>query len=169
MSEVHIHPVKEHIKAHTHADSDTYLAMYQQSVQDPNAFWGEHGKIVDWIKPFTQVKNTSFDPGHVSIKWFEDGQLNVSANCIDRHLAERGDEVAIIWEGDNPADDSTLTFNQLHQQVCQFANVLKEEGIQKGDVVCLSQRLLRGSEIDFCGFGECFSQVKKVKHAASYL
>ncbi len=137
MSEVHIHPVKEHIKAHTHADSDTYLAMYQQSVQDPNAFWGEHGKIVDWIKPFTQVKNTSFDPGHVSIKWFEDGQLNVSTNCIDRHLAERGDEVAIIWEGDNPADDSTLTFNQLHQQVCQFANVLKEEGVQKGDVVCL--------------------------------
>ena len=99
MSEAHVYPVKENIKNHTHADNDTYLAMYQQSVSDPEGFWSEHGKVVDWIKPFTQVKNTSFDTGHVDIRWFEDGTLNVSANCIDRHLAERGDEVAIIWEG----------------------------------------------------------------------
>ncbi|HDY7818132.1 acetate--CoA ligase [Vibrio sp. IRLE0018] len=137
MSEANIYPVKENIKAHTHADNDTYLAMYQQSVTDPEGFWSEHGKIVDWIKPFTKVKQTSFDTGHVDIRWFEDGTLNVSANCIDRHLAERGDDVAIIWEGDNPADDKTLTYNQLHQEVCRFSNALKEQGVRKGDVVCL--------------------------------
>ncbi|CAM2881414.1 acetate--CoA ligase [Vibrio ordalii] len=137
MSEAHVYSVKENIKAKTHADNDTYLAMYRQSVTDPESFWSEHGKIVDWIKPFTQVKQTSFDTGHVDIRWFEDGTLNVSANCIDRHLATRGDEVAIIWEGDDPADDKTLTFKELHQQVCRFSNVLKEQGVRKGDVVCL--------------------------------
>lgn len=137
MSEVHIHPVKENILQQTHADNDTYLSMYQESVNDPQGFWAKHGKIVDWIKPFTQVKNTSFEPGNISIKWFEDGQLNVSANCIDRHLAERGDEVAIIWEGDDPNDDAQITFNQLHEKVCRFSNVLKAQGVKKGDVVCL--------------------------------
>ncbi|MFH0255676.1 acetate--CoA ligase [Vibrio rumoiensis] len=137
MSEVHIHPVKENILQQTHADNDTYLSMYQESVNDPQGFWAKHGKIVDWIKPFTQVKNTSFEPGNINIKWFEDGQLNVSANCIDRHLAERGDEVAIIWEGDNPNDDAQITFNQLHEKVCRFSNVLKAQGVKKGDVVCL--------------------------------
>lgn len=137
MSEVHIHPVKDNIQKHTHADNDTYLSMYQESVNDPQLFWGKHGKIVDWIKPFTQVKNTSFEPGNINIKWFEDGQLNVSANCIDRHLAERGDEVAIIWEGDDPKDDDQITFNQLHDKVCRFSNVLKAQGVKKGDVVCL--------------------------------
>lgn len=137
MSEVHIHPVKDNIKKHTHADNDTYLSMYQESINDPQAFWGKHGKILDWMKPFTQVKNTSFEPGNINIKWFEDGQLNVSANCIDRHLAERGDEVAIIWEGDDPKDDAQITFKQLHEKVCRFSNVLKAQGIKKGDVVCL--------------------------------
>ncbi|EGR0256101.1 acetate--CoA ligase [Vibrio parahaemolyticus] len=137
MSEAHVYPVKENIKTHTHADNDTYLAMYQQSVTDPECFWNEHGKIVDWIKPFTKVKSTSFDTGHVDIRWFEDGTLNVSANCIDRHLAEHGDDVAIIWEGDDPADDKTLTFNELHKEVCKFSNALKDQGVRKGDVVCL--------------------------------
>ncbi|MCQ9066937.1 acetate--CoA ligase [Vibrio diabolicus] len=137
MSEAHVYPVKENIKTHTHADNDTYLAMYQQSVTDPEGFWNEHGKIVDWIKPFTKVKSTSFDTGHVDIRWFEDGTLNVSANCIDRHLAEHGDDVAIIWEGDDPANDKTLTFNELHKEVCKFSNALKEQGVRKGDVVCL--------------------------------
>ncbi len=137
MSEAHVYPVKENIKTHTHADNDTYLAMYQQSVTDPEGFWNEHGKIVDWIKPFTKVKSTSFDTGHVDIRWFEDGTLNVSANCIDRHLAEHGDDVAIIWEGDDPTDDKTLTFNELHKEVCKFSNALKEQGVRKGDVVCL--------------------------------
>ncbi|WP_418110336.1 acetate--CoA ligase [Vibrio parahaemolyticus] len=137
MSEAHVYPVKENIKTHTHADNDTYLAMYLQSVTDPEGFWNEHGKIVDWIKPFTKVKSTSFDTGHVDIRWFEDGTLNVSANCIDRHLAEHGDDVAIIWEGDDPADDKTLTFNELHKEVCKFSNALKDQGVRKGDVVCL--------------------------------
>ncbi|PMH46234.1 acetate--CoA ligase [Vibrio sp. 10N.286.49.B3] len=137
MSEAHIYPVKDNIKQTTYADNQTYLSMYQQSVTEPEKFWAEHGKIVDWITPFTQVKNTSFDSGHIDIRWFEDGTLNVSANCIDRHLATRGDEVAIIWEGDDPNDDKTLTFNELHKEVCRFSNVLKQQGIQKGDVVCL--------------------------------
>ena len=137
MSDVNIYPVKDNIKATTHADNDTYLSMYQQSITDPVSFWAEQGKIVDWIKPFTKVKSTSFDTGHVDIRWFEDGTLNVSANCIDRHLKDRGDEVAIIWEGDDPNDDKKLTFNDLYSEVCRFSNVLKGHGVHKGDVVCL--------------------------------
>ncbi|ORT50704.1 acetyl-CoA synthetase [Vibrio sp. qd031] len=137
MSEAHIYPVKASIQAQTHADNDTYLDMYQRSVSDPEGFWAEHGKIVDWIEPFTKVKQTSFDTGHVDIRWFEDGKLNVSANCIDRHLAERGNEVAIIWEGDDPNDDKKITFNELHKDVCRFSNALKAQGVKKGDVVCL--------------------------------
>lgn len=137
MSDAHIYPVKENIKAHTHADNETYLTMYQQSVNNPESFWSEHGKVVEWIKPFSQVKHTSFDTGHVDIRWFEDGTLNVSANCLDRHLAEKGDHIAIIWEGDDPAEDKSLTYRELHQQVCRFSNALKAQGIRKGDVVCL--------------------------------
>ena len=137
MSEVHVYPVNQDIAANAHITDEQYREMYQQSVINPEGFWREHGQIVDWIKPFSQVKNTSFDTGHVSINWFADGTLNVSANCIDRHLATRGDQPAIIWEGDDPADDATLTYNQLHEQVCQFANALKSQGVRKGDVVCL--------------------------------
>ena len=137
MSEVHVYPVNQDIAANAHVTDEQYREMYQQSVINPEGFWREHGQIVDWIKPFSQVKNTSFDTGHVSISWFEDGTLNVSANCIDRHLATRGDQPAIIWEGDDPADDATLTYNELHEQVCQFANALKSQGVRKGDVVCL--------------------------------
>ncbi|MDV5172010.1 acetate--CoA ligase [Photobacterium rosenbergii] len=137
MSEVHVYPVNQDIAANAHVTDEQYREMYQQSVINPEGFWREHGQIVDWIKPFSQVKNTSFDTGHVSINWFADGTLNVSANCIDRHLATRGDQPAIIWEGDDPADDATLTYNELHEQVCQFANALKSQGVRKGDVVCL--------------------------------
>ncbi|MGO1296655.1 MAG: acetate--CoA ligase [Vibrio sp.] len=137
MSSSRLYPVKQAIADTTHADNETYLSMYQQSINDPNAFWSQHGKMIDWITPFTQVKHTSFDTGHVDIRWFSDGTLNVSANCIDRHLAERGDETAIIWEGDDPREDAKITFNELHQRVCRFANVLKAQGVQKGDVVCL--------------------------------
>ena len=137
MSEVHVYPVNQDIAANAHVTDEQYREMYQQSVINPEGFWREHGQIVDWIKPFSQVKNTSFDTGHVSISWFEDGTLNVSANCIDRHLATRGEQPAIIWEGDDPSDDATLTYNELHEQVCQFANALKSQGVRKGDVVCL--------------------------------
>ena len=101
MSE-NVYPVPAEVASHALLDNDAYLSMYKKSVEDPDSFWGEHGKRVDWIKPFTKVKNTSYDYHNVSIKWFEDGELNVSANCIDRHLATRGDQTAIIWEGDDP-------------------------------------------------------------------
>ena len=116
-------------------DNEKYLAMYKRSVEDPNGFWGEAGKRIDWIKPYTKVKNTSYDPHNVSIKWYEDGTLNASYNCIDRHLKKRADQVAIIWEGDDPTHDETITYRQLHERVCKFANVLKANGVKKGDRV----------------------------------
>ncbi|MEP1441641.1 MAG: acetate--CoA ligase [Hyphomicrobiales bacterium] len=114
-----------------------YDEMYAQSVNDPEGFWAEQGKRVDWIKPFTKVKNTTFEYPDVSIKWFEDGSLNVSANCIDRHLATRGDQTAIIWEGDEPTDDAHITYNQLHEKVCRLSNAMKDAGVKKGDRVTL--------------------------------
>ncbi|MEQ9861281.1 acetate--CoA ligase [Pectobacterium cacticida] len=114
-----------------------YDAMYRLSVDDPDTFWGDQGKIVDWIKPYTTIKNTSFDPGHIRIRWFEDGTLNVAANCLDRHLAERGEQTAIIWEGDDATETKKVTYRELHQSVCRFANVLKSQGIKKGDIVAI--------------------------------
>ncbi|EJW10259.1 Acetyl-coenzyme A synthetase [Rhodovulum sp. PH10] len=118
-------------------DDAKYREMYDRSVTDPNGFWAEHAKRIDWFKPFTKVKNTSFDPHNVSIKWFEDGTTNVAHNCLDRHLATRGDQVAIIWEGDDPKDDRKITYKELHAEVCRFANVLKERGVEKGDRVTI--------------------------------
>lgn len=132
-----IYPVSPEFAANAHADDAKYTAMYQQSIENPDAFWSEQAQRLDWIKPFTKVKNTSFDTHNVDIRWFEDGTLNVAANCLDRHLAERGDQVAIIWEGDNPNEDEKITYRDLHQRVCKFANVLKAQGISKGDVVTL--------------------------------
>jgi acetyl-CoA synthetase len=134
--EVKVHPVLESAKARALIDNETYLKWYRESVDDPDAFWGEHGKRIDWSKPFTRVKNTSFE-GDVSIKWFEDGETNVSYNCIDRHLGAHGNQVAIIWEGDDPALDKKITYNELHEQVCRFANVLKKHGVKKGDRVTI--------------------------------
>ena len=132
-----IYPVSPEFAANAHADDAKYTAMYQQSIENPDAFWSEQAQRLDWIKPFTKVKNTSFDTHNLDIRWFEDGTLNVAANCLDRHLAERGDQVAIIWEGDNPNEDEKITYRDLHQRVCKFANVLKAQGISKGDVVTL--------------------------------
>ena len=121
-----------------HADKASYETMYKASVSDPDAFWAEQGKRVDWIKPYTKVKNTSFAPGNIDIRWFEDGTLNVAANCIDRHLATRGDQTAIIWEPDDPNDDAKhITYKELHTEVSKFANVLKELGVGRGDRVVL--------------------------------
>ncbi len=111
--------------------------MYARSVSDPEGFWAEHGKRIDWIKPFTKVKHTSYDPHNVQIKWFEDGTTNVSMNCVDRHLATRGDQVAIIWEGDNPEESKKITYKQMHEEVSRFANVLKAKGVKKGDTVSI--------------------------------
>ncbi|MFZ0092465.1 MAG: acetate--CoA ligase, partial [Pseudolabrys sp.] len=120
-----------------YADDAKYKEMYARSVKDPNAFWAEQAKRIDWIKPFSKVKNTSYDPHNVSIKWFEDGTLNICHNCVDRHLAKRGDQTAILWEGDDPKDDKKLTYKQLHAEVCRFANVLKARGVKKGDRVTI--------------------------------
>ncbi|POR43951.1 acetate--CoA ligase [Methylobacterium sp. V23] len=120
-----------------HVDNAQYLAMYQASVADPETFWSEHGKRIDWMTPFTRVKNTSFQPGQISIKWFEDGQTNVAYNCIDRHLASRGDQVAIIWEGDDPSESKHITYRQLHSEVGKMANVLRNRGVSKGDRVTI--------------------------------
>ncbi|WP_338610046.1 acetate--CoA ligase [Pelagibacterium nitratireducens] len=128
----------EEVVAKTSVTAEQYDRMYQRSVSDPDGFWGEHALRIDWIKPFTKVKNTSFEWPDISIKWFEDGQLNVAANCIDRHLAERGDTVAIIFEPDDPkADARHITYRELHEEVCRFANVLKQLGVQKGERVTI--------------------------------
>lgn len=137
MSQLPKHPIPAAIAENALINPVQYHDYYQQSVQNPDAFWGEQGKIIDWIKPYSIVKNTSFDPGHVSIRWFEDGTLNLSANCLDRHLAERGEQTAIIWEGDDPTQSKNVSYKQLHQDVCQFANVLKKLGVKKGDVVAI--------------------------------
>ncbi|PHP68459.1 acetate--CoA ligase [Zhengella mangrovi] len=134
---VNVHPVKPEWKAKGLIDNDTYLAWYKRSVEDPEGFWAEHGKRIDWIKPFSSVKNTNFNTPGVSIKWFEDGTLNVSANCIDRHLATRGDQVAILWEGDDPSEDRKITYRELSEQVNRLSNVMKANGVKKGDRVTI--------------------------------
>ena len=111
--------------------------MYKRSIDDSEGFWAEQGQRIDWIQPFTQVRDVSFDEHNVDINWYKDGTLNASANCLDRHLEARGDQTAIIWEGDEPADDRHITYKELHSEVCQFANVLKTQGVRKGDVVCI--------------------------------
>jgi acetyl-CoA synthetase len=132
-----LYPVPSEWARRAWINADQYATLYKRSVEDPNGFWGEAGRRLDWIKPYTKVKNTSFDPANVSIKWFEDGTLNVSVNCIDRHLATRGDQVAIIWEGDDPTVDEKITYRQLHERVCKFANVLKGMGAKKGDRITI--------------------------------
>ncbi|MEJ1159858.1 acetate--CoA ligase [Prosthecomicrobium sp. N25] len=136
MSE-NVFPVPESVAKSALIDDAKYKAMYERSVSDPNGFWGEQAKRIDWIEPFTKVKNTSYDPHNVSIKWFEDGTLNVSANCVDRHAASRPNQTAIIWEGDDPNEAKHITYAQLKDEVCRFANVLKASGVKKGDRVTI--------------------------------
>ncbi len=131
-----IFPVNEKVAETALIDQATYDAWYKRSIEDPDGFWGEHGKRLDWIKPYTKVKNTSFDP--VDIKWFEDGTLNVSANCVDRHVAEHGSTTAIIWEPDDPNEAALhITYAELQKHVMRFANVLKAQGVKRGDRVTL--------------------------------
>jgi acetyl-CoA synthetase len=124
-----------------HIDEARYRAMYEASMRDPEGFWREHGQRIDWFTPYTRVKNTSFGgpgtSGEVSIRWFEDGVTNVAHNCLDRHLAARGDQVAIIWEGDDPGEDRRITYRELHAEVCRMANVLRNRGVGKGDRVTI--------------------------------
>jgi acetyl-CoA synthetase len=137
MSDDKIYDVPADWRKRAYADDAKYQELYARSVKDPNGFWAEQAKRIDWIKPFSKVKNTSYDPHNVSIKWFEDGTLNACYNCVDRHLAKRGDQTAILWEGDDPKDDKKLTYKQLHADVSRFANVLKARGVKKGDRVTI--------------------------------
>ncbi|WP_417462722.1 acetate--CoA ligase [Kordiimonas sp.] len=136
MSEDLTFPVPQTALEGTHCTNEKYQEMYERSLVDPEGFWREEGKRIDWITPYTRIKNTSFEDD-VSIRWFEDGTLNASVNCIDRHLPERADDVAIIWEGDDPADHKHITYAELHREVCRFANVLKARGARKGDRVTI--------------------------------
>ena len=131
MSENTLFPPTAATASHAHVDNDTYLSMYDTSINNNEAFWAEHGKRIDWIKPYTKVENVSYDADNLSIKWYEDGTLNAAANCLDRHLAERGDQVAIIFEGDEPTDSRNITYRELHEEVSKFANVLKARGVKK--------------------------------------
>ena len=132
-----LYPVSKEWAKRAHVDDASYQAMYAASVNDPEAFWREHGQRIDWFKPYTKVKNTSYKPGKVKIAWFEDGITNVAYNCIDRHLAKRADQVAIIWEGDDPGVSRKITYRELHGEVCRFANVLRLHGVKKGDAVTI--------------------------------
>jgi acetyl-CoA synthetase len=132
-----IFAVPEAWKTLAHIGRAEYEAMYALSLRDPEGYWREEAKCIDWIKPFTRVKDTSFDARDLRIRWFEDGTLNVCANCIDRHLPARANQTAIIWEGDDPKDTRTLTYRELHEQVCRFANVLKAHGAKRGDRVTI--------------------------------
>ena len=137
MSGQTLFPVPEKTAKNSYIDNEKYLAMYQKSVDDPESFWAEQGKRIDWLKPYTKIKDVSYDHNDVHIKWYYDGTLNACANCIDRHLPSRGNQIAIIWEGDDPTDDKQITYNELHKEVSKFANALKTLGVKKGDRVTI--------------------------------
>ena len=137
MSDEQIFEVPQAIADKALVNDAQYQDMYARSLDDADGFWAEHGRRIDWIKPFSKVKNTYFAKDDVSIKWYEDGTLNACVNCVDRHVERRGDQVAIIWEGDEPDQDAKITYRQLHEDVCRFANVLKAQGVTKGDRVTI--------------------------------
>ena len=137
MSEHDLFPVPADWAQNALVDEAKYNEMYAQSIDDPEAFWGEQGKRIDWIKPYTQVKDVSYARDDLHIRWYQDGTLNASVNCLDRHLATRGDQTAIIWEGDDPNDSKSLTYRELYEEVCRFSNVLKANGAKKGDRITI--------------------------------
>ena len=138
MSDQNVYPVKPEFSDSAWINNDKYQQMYQQSVINPEGFWREQAEQrIDWMRPFTKVRNVSFDDHNVDIRWFEDGTLNASVNCLDRHLEQRGDQTAIIWEGDEPDQDKHITYRELHEQVSRFANALRGQGVRRGDVVCI--------------------------------
>jgi len=137
MAEDSIIKVTDEAKRTALIDNQKYLREYQRSIKNPEEFWAEHGKRIDWIKPYTKIKDVSYAEKDLHIKWFYDGTLNVSSNCLDRHLETRADQAAIIWEGDDPNDDKKISFKELHAEVCKFANGLKELGAKKGDRITI--------------------------------
>ncbi len=137
MTEIKVYPVTPAAAENTRCTTAQYQDMYTRSIEDPEGFWGEHGKRIDWIKPYQKVKDASFDKPDVHIRWFYDGTLNASVNCLDRHLDSRGDQTAIIWEGDDPGEDRHISYRELYEDVCRFANGLKSLGVGRGDVVTI--------------------------------
>jgi acetyl-CoA synthetase len=137
MSDIKTYPVDAKVESNSWADSNTRAAMYEESISDSEAFWRKQAGMVDWVKEPTTIKQTSFAPGNVDIKWYADGELNVAANCLDRHLSAYGDEIAIIWEGDDPADNRHISYRELHAEVCKFSNAILAQGAKKGDVITL--------------------------------
>jgi len=135
MSTQSLYKVPSEIAKNAHVNEEQYKKMYQESIVNPEGFWREHGQRIDWIKPYTKIKKTSFDDHNLSINWFYDGTLNASANCLDRHLEKNADKVAIIWEGDDAKDQRTITYGKLHTDVCKFANALRSQGVRRGDIV----------------------------------
>jgi acetyl-CoA synthetase len=137
MSMEKVYKSKDWIKKTALISKDEYQKLYQKSIEDPVLFWGEQGKRIDWYKPYTKVSDYSFDCKNLFIKWYEDGVLNASYNCLDRHLKDKADKVAVIWEGDSPEQTKKITYEELHQEVCRFSNGLKSLGIKKGDRVTI--------------------------------
>ena len=138
MSEEKVYPVPTEVAANAYIDAEKYQAMYNRSIDDPDGFWGDMAKeFVSWSKPWDKVMDYSFDASDLHISWYEGAQLNVAYNCLDRHLESRGDQTAIIWEGDDPSVDRKISYRELHQQVCKLSNVLKSRGVNKGDRVCI--------------------------------
>jgi acetyl-CoA synthetase len=135
--DVKTYPVPTDFSRKANIGPEQYGSMYAASIEDPESFWGEMGQRLDWMTPYTKVKNVNWDKSDLSVKWYEDGVLNVAVNCLDRHLKTRGDKPAIIWEGDDPSNSKTFTYKQAHLEVCRFANVLKDIGVKKGDRVTL--------------------------------
>ncbi len=136
-SESKVYPVSPDIADHTIIDNEKYLELYQKSISDPEGYWDDIGKRIDWIKPYTQVKDVSFAKDDLHIKWYHDGTLNACVNCVDRHLGTRGEQTAIIFEGDDPSVSRNITYRELFEEVCRFANVLKSRGAKKGDRITL--------------------------------
>src|SRR6266404_9775509 len=136
MSRHSLIPVPDALAQSAWIDEAGYFRRYAQSLGDPEGFWGEEGKRLHWIKPYGRVKDTSFS-GDVHIRWFQDGTLNASYNCIDRHVAERADQTAILWEGDSPSEHRHVSYAELHENVCRLANVLLARGVKRGDRVTI--------------------------------
>ena len=146
-----IYDVPAEWRQRAYIDDAKYQEMYARSIADPNGFWAEHAKRIHWYRAPTRIKNTSFDPHNVSIKWFEDGTLNAAYNCIDRHLPKRADQIAIIWEGDDPKDSKQITYQELHDEVCRMANILRNRNVEKGDRVTIYMPMIPGGRLRDAG------------------
>ena len=123
--------------ASAHIDEAGYNRLYAESLADPDKFWDEHGKCIDWMKPYTEISDVSYDASDLHIRWYADGTLNASVNCLDRHLDKRGDQTAIIWEGDDPSEARHISYRELYEEVCKFANALRARGAKKGDRITI--------------------------------